>query len=124
MDVSPRNPLFRLGGRQQLVCSFHDCPTMPSVSWSLLGDRPLTAIVSTNRNNSVVTFDPVQMEHEGWLLCKVGCGDESKQVKTSVQVYCESRVGPRRSVLSHRELTVLCLFQPSHQPLSSQDRTA
>ncbi|XP_028260392.1 vascular cell adhesion protein 1b [Parambassis ranga] len=87
VDVSPRNPLFRLGGRQQLVCSFHDCPTMPSVSWSLLGDRPLTAIVSTNRNNSVVTFDPVQMEHEGWLLCKVGCGEESKQVKTSVQVY-------------------------------------
>ncbi|XP_070688611.1 vascular cell adhesion protein 1b [Pempheris klunzingeri] len=87
VDIVPRRPLFRLGGRQQLVCRVQDCPTMPSVSWSLPGDRPLTASVSGNRTASVVTFDPVTLEHEGALLCKVSCGGETRQVKTSVQLY-------------------------------------
>ncbi|XP_054458710.1 vascular cell adhesion protein 1b [Anoplopoma fimbria] len=87
VEVFPRRPLFRLGERQQLVCRVQDCPTMPSVSWSVLGDRPLAASVSTNRTWSVVTFDPVMIEHEGPLLCRVSCGGENKQIKTSVQVY-------------------------------------
>ncbi|XP_070765648.1 vascular cell adhesion protein 1b [Enoplosus armatus] len=87
VDVFPRRPLLRLGERQQVVCRVQDCPEMPSVSWSLLGDRPLTASFSTNRTQSVVTFDPVMMEHEGALLCKVSCGGANKQIKTSVQVY-------------------------------------
>ncbi|XP_029282552.1 vascular cell adhesion protein 1-like isoform X2 [Cottoperca gobio] len=87
VDVFPRRPLFRLGQREQLVCQVQDCPTMPSLSWSLLGDRPLTASVSSNRTGSVVTFDPVMMEHEGALLCRVSCGPENKQSKRSVQIY-------------------------------------
>ncbi|KAM7012192.1 vascular cell adhesion protein 1b isoform 2-T2 [Tautogolabrus adspersus] len=87
VDVIPRRPLLKLGERGQVMCQVQDCPTMPSVSWSLLGDRPLTASVSTNRTHSVVTFDPVMMEHEGALLCKVGCGGENRQTKTSVRVY-------------------------------------
>ncbi|XP_044055615.1 vascular cell adhesion protein 1b [Siniperca chuatsi] len=87
VDVFPRRPLCRLGERQQLVCRVHDCPDMPSVSWTRLGDQPLTASVSTNRTASVVTFDPVMMEHEGALLCKVICGGELKQIRTSVRVY-------------------------------------
>ncbi|XP_045886504.1 vascular cell adhesion protein 1b [Micropterus dolomieu] len=87
VDVSPKRPLLRLGERQQLVCHVQQCPEMPIVSWSLMGDRPLTASVSTNRTHSVVTFDPVMMEHEGLLLCKVSCGGENRQIKTSVQVY-------------------------------------
>lgn len=87
VDLFPRRPLFRLGEYQQLVCSVPDCPTIPSISWSLPGDRPLTAAVSTSGARSVVTFDPVLTEHEGALLCKVTCGGESRHVKTSVQVY-------------------------------------
>ncbi|XP_074490478.1 vascular cell adhesion protein 1b isoform X2 [Sebastes fasciatus] len=87
VDVSPRRHLFRLGERGELVCRVQDCPMMPSVSWSLLEDRPLTASVSTNRTQSVVTFDPVMVEHEGALLCRVSCGGQKKQVKTSVHVY-------------------------------------
>ncbi|XP_042371809.1 vascular cell adhesion protein 1-like, partial [Plectropomus leopardus] len=87
VDVFPSRPLFRLGDNRQLLCHVQDCPTMPSVSWSLQGDRPLTASVSTNRSHSTVTFDPVSMEHEGALLCRVSCGPENKQVKTSVHVY-------------------------------------
>ncbi|XP_060890733.1 vascular cell adhesion protein 1b isoform X1 [Labrus mixtus] len=87
VDVIPRRPLLKLGERGQVMCQVQDCPGMPSVSWSLLGDRPLTASVSTNRTHSVVTFDPVMMEHEGALLCKVGCGGENRQSKTSVRVY-------------------------------------
>ncbi|XP_041791699.1 vascular cell adhesion protein 1b [Chelmon rostratus] len=87
VDVIPRRPLFRLGERHQLACRVLDCRGMPSVSWSLLEDRPLTASISTNRTQSVVTFDPVMMEHEGALLCKVMCGGESKQMKTTVRVY-------------------------------------
>ncbi|XP_056271267.1 vascular cell adhesion protein 1b isoform X3 [Pseudoliparis swirei] len=87
VEVFPRRPLFKLGQRQQLVCQVQDCPTTPSLSWSVLGDRPLAASVSTNRTWSVMTFDPVRMEHEGALLCRVGCGGGNKQIKTSVQVY-------------------------------------
>lgn len=87
VDVFPKMPLFRLGERQQLVCSVRDCPTIPSISWSLLVDRPLTASVTTNSSCSVVTFDPVIMEHEGALLCRVNCGGDRKQILTNVQVY-------------------------------------
>ncbi|XP_039985615.1 vascular cell adhesion protein 1b [Xiphias gladius] len=87
VNVVPKQPLFRLGERQQVVCSVHDCPLVPTFSWSLLGDRPLTATVSINRTQSVVTFDPVMMEHEGVLLCRVSCGGEKKQFKTSVHIY-------------------------------------
>lgn len=90
VDVFPRRPLLRLGERHQLVCRVQDCPTMPSVSWSLLEDRPLTAAVRTNGTQSVVTFDPVMMEHEGALLCRASCGGGVRQVKSSVRVYCES----------------------------------
>lgn len=62
---------------------------MPSMSWSLMGDRPLTASISTNRSRSVVTFDPVMMEHEGALLCRVNCGGDQRQATTPVHVYCE-----------------------------------
>ncbi|KAM6939349.1 vascular cell adhesion protein 1b [Lycodopsis pacificus] len=87
VEVFPRRPLFRLGERQQLVCRVQDCPTMPSVSWSVLGDRPQTASVSTNGTWSVISFNPVMMEHEGVLLCRVGCEGKNKQIMTSVQVY-------------------------------------
>ncbi|XP_029985442.1 vascular cell adhesion protein 1b isoform X2 [Sphaeramia orbicularis] len=87
VDVFPRMPLFRLGGRQQLVCSVLDCPDPLSISWTLLDDRPLTGTVQSNRSQSVVTFDPVMTEHEGALLCKVSCRGEQRQAKSSVQVY-------------------------------------
>ncbi|KAG7218881.1 hypothetical protein INR49_019467 [Caranx melampygus] len=87
VSVFPRRPLFRLGDSQQLVSSIQDCPVTPSVSWSLLGDRPLTASVSTNRTHSVVTFDPVMMSHEGALLCRITCAGDRREVKTSVRVY-------------------------------------
>uniref|UniRef100_A0A8D0D7R9 Ig-like domain-containing protein n=1 Tax=Sander lucioperca TaxID=283035 RepID=A0A8D0D7R9_SANLU len=87
VDVFPRRPVFQLGERRQLVSEIRDCPTAPIVSWSLLGDRPLAASVSTNRTHSVVTFDPVVAEHDGPLLCRVSCGSENKQIKTSVHVY-------------------------------------
>ena len=89
VDVFPGRPLLKLGERHQLVCRVQDCPTVPSMSWSTLDDRPLTASISTNQSQSVVTFDPVSMEHEGALLCRVSCGGERKQVKSTVHVYCE-----------------------------------
>lgn len=87
VDLIPRRPLLKLGEPGQLVCHIQDCPTVPTVAWSLLGDRPLTASVKTNMTHSVVTFNPVMIEHEGALLCKVGCGGENRQNKTSVRVY-------------------------------------
>lgn len=140
IEVFPRKPLFRLAERHQLVCLVQDCSTVPSISWTLLGDRPLTATVSTNETQSVVTFDPVMMEHEGALLCKASCGEEKKQTRTNVQVYCEysdwpvlnSEVEDFSLVGFHqirlhvvlRKLTLMSVcLQPSHQPLSSQVRT-
>ncbi|XP_075340609.1 vascular cell adhesion protein 1b [Odontesthes bonariensis] len=86
VNVLPARPLFRLGDRQQLICRIRDCPTVPVVSWSWMGDNPLTASVGTNRTHSVLTIDPVMPEHEGALLCKVRCGVE-RHVITNVQVY-------------------------------------
>lgn len=90
VDVFPKRPLLRLGERDQLVCRVQDCPMMPSVTWSLLDDRPLTATVRTDQSQSVMTFDPVMMEHEGALLCRASCGEESRQMKSSVHVYGDS----------------------------------
>ncbi|KAM7387857.1 hypothetical protein PAMP_024068 [Pampus punctatissimus] len=87
VEVFPRRAMFRLGERQQLVCLVHDCPVMPSVSWTLLGDRPLTGTVNSNSTHSLLTFDPVIMQHEGTLLCKVSCGEETRQSRRSIQVY-------------------------------------
>ncbi|XP_040896994.1 vascular cell adhesion protein 1b [Toxotes jaculatrix] len=87
VNMFPREPLFTLGERQMLVCSAQDCPVTPSFAWSLLDDRPLTASIRTNGTRSVVTFDPVMMEHEGALLCSVSCAAEKRQTKAFVHVY-------------------------------------
>ncbi|XP_061152425.1 vascular cell adhesion protein 1b isoform X2 [Syngnathus typhle] len=87
VDLSPSGPLFKLGERQQLACSVDDCPVTPVISWTPLDDRPLNARVRTRDNLSLLTFEPVDMEHEGPLLCKVTCGEQHKQAKTHIRLY-------------------------------------
>ncbi|KAK5870403.1 hypothetical protein PBY51_025039 [Eleginops maclovinus] len=87
VDVLPSKPLFRLGQRQQLFCRVQDCPTKPSVSWSLLEDQPLAASISSNHTGSTVTFDPVLIEHERPILCRVSCGGRTIQTLSNVRVY-------------------------------------
>ncbi|XP_037530364.1 vascular cell adhesion protein 1b [Nematolebias whitei] len=87
VNVFPGTPLFRLGERQQLVCQVQDCLTTPSMSWFWLGDRPLSLPVDTNGTRSVLTFDPVRMDDEGTLVCKVLCGDDVRLKQISVRVY-------------------------------------
>uniref|UniRef100_A0A1A7YDD8 Vascular cell adhesion molecule 1 n=2 Tax=Iconisemion striatum TaxID=60296 RepID=A0A1A7YDD8_9TELE len=87
VDVFPRKPLFRLGDHQQLVCWVQGCPTVPTISWSPVDDRPLSASVRTNSTHSVLTFDPVKMEDEGQLQCKVMCGGENRLIKASIRVF-------------------------------------
>lgn len=89
VDITPETALFGLGERQQLVCLFEGCTTTPSVSWSILGDRPLSGSISTNQTCSVLTFERVKMEHDEAILCTVSCNGDRKQAKRSVQVYCE-----------------------------------
>ncbi|KAF7202891.1 vascular cell adhesion protein 1b isoform X1 [Nothobranchius furzeri] len=87
VEVLPRKPLFRLWDQQQLVCWVQDCPTVPTISWSPVDDRPLSASVSTNSTHAMLTFDPVKMEDEGQLQCKVVCGEENRLIKASVRVF-------------------------------------
>uniref|UniRef100_A0A3B3BLV1 Vascular cell adhesion molecule 1 n=1 Tax=Oryzias melastigma TaxID=30732 RepID=A0A3B3BLV1_ORYME len=87
VSLLPKDPLLRLGERQQLVCSVQDCPVKPTLFWSSLEDRPLSALSSSNQTHSVLTLDPVGREHEGSLLCSVTCGAERRQMTTSVRVY-------------------------------------
>nr|XP_033935790.1 vascular cell adhesion protein 1-like isoform X2 [Pseudochaenichthys georgianus] len=87
VDVLPRRPLIRLGQWQQLFCRVQGCPTMPTVSWSWLDDRPLAASVQSNQSGSSVTFDPVRMHHEGALLCRVRCGEESGKSLSTLHLY-------------------------------------
>lgn len=88
VELSPGGPLFKLGERQQLLCSVGDCPAAPVISWTPLGDRPLNAAgVRTRDRLSVLTFDPVEMEHEGPLLCRVTCGEQRKYAKTHIRLY-------------------------------------
>ncbi|XP_061680088.1 vascular cell adhesion protein 1b isoform X3 [Syngnathoides biaculeatus] len=87
VDISPGRPLFKLGERGQLWCSVSECAAAPVVSWTPLGDRPLDADVETRGLLSLLTFDPVEMQHEGPLLCKVTCGEQRKHAKTHVGLY-------------------------------------
>nr|XP_046248293.1 vascular cell adhesion protein 1b isoform X2 [Scatophagus argus] len=119
VEVFPREPLLRLGERQQLVAQVQDCPTMPSVSWSLLGDRHLPASISTNRTHSVVTFDPVTTEHDAALLCRVSCGGESRQVKTTLQVYYApviTTISESVLVMAGSPLTLTCSAEGNPEP--------
>lgn len=87
VSVNPTVPLFTLGSRSVLVCEVSGCRGDATFSWVPLEDRPLAAIVRANATTSWLTFDPVRREHEGALLCKVSCGGERSQIKTSLQVY-------------------------------------
>lgn len=87
VSVSLSKPLLRLGTRQQIDCRVQDCPTPPSISWSTVNDRPLAASISTNGTFSTLTFDPVEIDHEGQLSCDVRCGEERAVAPTSVSVY-------------------------------------
>ncbi|KAK1897200.1 Vascular cell adhesion protein 1 [Dissostichus eleginoides] len=87
VDVLPRRPLIRLGQWQQLFCRVQGCPTIPTVSWSWLGDRPLAASVKSNQSGSSVTFDPVRMDHEGALQCRVRCGEERGKSLSTLHLY-------------------------------------
>ncbi|KAM3876310.1 vascular cell adhesion protein 1b [Diretmus argenteus] len=74
VDLKPRKALFRVGDRQELRCSAQGCPERVTISWALLEDKPMTAEIHTTGLESVATFDPVMIEHEATLLCKVSCG--------------------------------------------------
>uniref|UniRef100_A0A3P9JWL7 Vascular cell adhesion molecule 1b n=1 Tax=Oryzias latipes TaxID=8090 RepID=A0A3P9JWL7_ORYLA len=87
VSLFPRDPLLRLGEHQQLLCWVEDCPVKPTLFWSSLEDHPLSALRSSNLTHSVLTLDPVGREHEGSLLCSVTCGEEKRQLQTSVRVY-------------------------------------
>ncbi|KAK5907830.1 hypothetical protein CesoFtcFv8_005640 [Champsocephalus esox] len=87
VDVLPRRPLIGLGQWQQLFCRVQGCPTMPTVSWSWLDDRPLAASVQSNQSGSSVTFDPVRMHHEGALQCRVRCGEQSGKSLSTLHLY-------------------------------------
>ncbi|KAL3976927.1 protein transport protein YIF1 [Sarotherodon galilaeus] len=87
VDITPETALFGLGERQQLVCLFQGCTATPSVSWSFLGDRPLSGSISTNQTCSVLTFEPVKMEHDGRIQCAVSCNGNKTKGSRKVQVY-------------------------------------
>ncbi|XP_077441117.1 vascular cell adhesion protein 1b isoform X2 [Vanacampus margaritifer] len=89
VDISPSSSLFKLGERRQLSCAVRDCPVTPVISWSPLGDRPLGGRVRWRDRLSLLTFDPVEMVHEGLLLCKVTCGEQRKHAKTNIRIYGE-----------------------------------
>lgn len=64
-----------------------------------------------------MTFDPVAMEDEGSLLCKVVCGEEKKQIRTLVRVYCEF-IRTFTQVLYRFEVLVLYLCFYRHHVLN------
>ncbi|XP_056133499.1 vascular cell adhesion protein 1b [Lampris incognitus] len=103
MEVTPRRALFRLGDAGQLRCSVRDCAEPPSLFWTRLEDRPMSAHIRTNGSESAAIFDPVTTEHQATFLCKVICGRESKQSRAVVQVYSfpESPV-----ILGHHDVTL------------------
>ncbi|KAF3834593.1 hypothetical protein F7725_027151 [Dissostichus mawsoni] len=81
--------LQMLGQWQQLFCRVQGCPTIPTVSWSWLGDRPLAASVKSNQSGSSVTFDP-----SGWTT-KEPCSAESAAGRKGgrASAPCTSTVG-------------------------------
>ncbi|XP_057698292.1 vascular cell adhesion protein 1b [Corythoichthys intestinalis] len=111
VDVSPARPLFKLGQLGQLSCSVADCPVTPSVSWTAPDDRPLRGRVRAQDRLSLLTFDPVEREHEGPLRCRVTCGKESKHAKTHVGIYAfplDPVVQGGDPVREREEVTLTC----------------
>ncbi|XP_077390305.1 vascular cell adhesion protein 1b isoform X3 [Festucalex cinctus] len=112
VNISPAGEsLLKLGERAQLSCDVRDCPAAPVIAWTPLGDRPLGAGVRTRDRLSLLTFDPVEMMHEGPLLCQVTCGGQRKHAKTDIRVYAFPRdpeIGGHDPVGEGEEATWTC----------------
>ncbi|CAB1314192.1 unnamed protein product [Coregonus sp. 'balchen'] len=87
VELKPKSAFFRVGDRQQLRCSVKDCNEKVTISWALLGDKPMFAKIHTSGSESVADFDPVMTVHDDTLLCKVSCGALTKQQRAVVKVY-------------------------------------
>lgn len=90
VELKPKSAFFRVGDRQELRCSVKDCNEKVTMSWALLGDKPMFAKIHTSGSESVAAFDPVMTVHDDILLCKVSCGALTKQQRVVVKVYCKS----------------------------------
>ncbi|XP_035654961.1 vascular cell adhesion protein 1-like [Oncorhynchus keta] len=87
VELKPKSAFFRVGDRQELRCSVKDCNEKVTMSWALLGDKPMFAKIHTSGSESVAAFDPVMTVHDDILLCKVSCGALTKQQRVVVKVY-------------------------------------
>ncbi|XP_072294125.1 vascular cell adhesion protein 1b [Eucyclogobius newberryi] len=119
VSVLPSAPLFSLGSRSQLVCHVQGCSGSPSITWSPLDDRPLTASIDSNATHCAVTFDPVRREHEGALLCKASCGRDTRQIVSKVQVFAlpsAPRVSGPVSVPVSVQSSLVCEVQDMYPP--------
>ncbi|KAM9503343.1 vascular cell adhesion protein 1-like isoform 1-T1 [Salvelinus alpinus] len=91
VELKPKSAFFRVGDRQELRCSVKDCNEKVTMSWALLGDKPMFAKIHTSGSESVAAFDPVMTVHDDILLCKVSCGALTKQQRVVVKVYSALR---------------------------------
>ncbi|KAJ7993264.1 hypothetical protein DPEC_G00270640 [Dallia pectoralis] len=85
VEIKPQREVFRVGDRQELKCFATDCKKEVTVTWSLLLDKPISA--QTSADGSELVFDPVKVDHEETLMCRVKCGDEVKQKRKDVEVF-------------------------------------
>lgn len=68
------------------------CPEKVKFAWTAIEDKPLYATVNMKDRESVLVFENVTQNHENTIVCKASCGEESKQAKTKITVYCEFTV--------------------------------
>lgn len=90
VELSPKKPLFRMGGRHELTCRISDCSKEMTFSWRCLQDQPLYAEPQSSSNQSSLIFKNVNTNIETCTIqCRATCQGTSKQQTAKVQVYCE-----------------------------------
>ncbi|XP_051550247.1 vascular cell adhesion protein 1-like [Myxocyprinus asiaticus] len=102
VELTPK-VLIKVGDRREVTCSVRSCQESVKFVWTTLEDKPLYATVKTHNRESVLIFNNVTKNYENNIICKAQCGKETKQQKTTIQVYSF----PRNPVISGNDRLIL-----------------
>ncbi|KAK2869282.1 hypothetical protein Q7C36_001153 [Tachysurus vachellii] len=111
VKISPMNPLFRVGDREEITCQADQCTGKMTFSWQNLEDKPLNAYIQMFPNKTTLLYKRVQKHHEYSVVCKLTCQGKSKEGKVKIQVYSfpnDPVVSGHDNLVLGKENTVTC----------------
>lgn len=90
MEIVPgRKVAAQIGEKLVLSCRTSGCEGVPTFIWRAQLDYPLGGTVHKEGSNSFLTMERVTFESAHEYICIATCGEEKKQKRVQVDVYCK-----------------------------------